>query len=178
MKESIVLIGMPQCGKSTVGKIVAERTGYLFKDIDRMIEEAYFCRRTNPLPCHEIYKKEGPDYFRKLESECFERAMQDSHSVIATGGGTPIHTSHFSKLTDQSQVFFLYCTFETIWNRISALKEMPALISVGNPFMTLQELYKSRLVNYLAYSHHKIDASSKSTEEVVEAILSVVTVPV
>lgn len=178
MKESIVLIGMPQCGKSTVGQIVAEKTGYLFKDVDRMIEEAYCCRRGNPLTCHEIYKKEGPDYFRNMEKECFEKAMQDDHAVIATGGGTPIHTPNFTRLTDQSQVFFLYCTFETIWNRISALKEMPALISVGNPFMTLQELYKSRLVNYLAYSHHKIDASSKSSNEVAEAILSVATISV
>lgn len=178
MMDSIVLIGMPQCGKSTVGKLVAERTGYLFTDIDRMIEEAYYCRRSTPLTCHEIYKKEGPDYFRNIERDVFTKAMQNDHVVIATGGGTPVHNPDFTRLTDQSAVFFLYCTFETIWKRISLMKEMPALISVGNPFMTLQELYKSRLVHYLAYSHYKIDVSMKGTEEVAEAILSVLTVPV
>ena len=178
MTESIVLIGMPQCGKSTVGQLIADKTGYLFKDTDRMIEEAYFCRRMTALSCQDIFKKEGPDYFRNIEKEVFAKAMEDDHVVIATGGGTPVNTPNFNKLTDQSQVFFLYCTFDTIWKRISTLKEVPATISVGNPFMTLQEMYKARLVHYLAYSHHKIDASIRSAEEIAESILSVASVAV
>jgi shikimate kinase len=169
---------MPQCGKSTVGKLVAEKIGYLFKDIDRMIEEAYCQKRMSPLSCPEIYKKEGPDYFRNLEQDVFNKAMQEDHVVIATGGGTPIHTPTFNKLTANSQVFFLYCTFDVIWGRVSALKQMPALISVGNPVMSLQELYKSRLVQYLANSHHKIDASTKTPAEIAEAILSVASITV
>jgi shikimate kinase len=169
---------MPQCGKSTVGKLVADKTGYLFKDTDRMIEEAYCCRRMTHLSCQDIFKKEGADYFRNIEKEVFAKAIEEEHVVIATGGGTPMHAPNFTQLTDQSQVFFLYCTFDTIWKRMSSSKVMPAMISVGTPFMSLQELYKTRLVHYLAYSHHKIDASSKSPEEVAESILSVASVAV
>lgn len=178
MTESVVLIGMPQCGKSTVGKLVAEKIGYLFKDIDRLIEEAYAQRRMSPLSCTEIYKKEGAEYFRNLEQDVFARTIEEDHIVIATGGGTPIHTPTFNKSTASSQVFFLYCSFDVIWQRVSSLQQMPAHISVGNPLMTLQELYKSRLIQYLANSHHRIDVSKKTPIEIAEAILSVTSIPV
>ena len=65
-KENIVLVGMPACGKSTVGAILAETMGKRLIDTDAYIVEK------NGMPISEIFAKYGEPYFRKLEHEAIE----------------------------------------------------------------------------------------------------------
>ena len=78
---NIVLIGMPGCGKTTVGRILAEKTGRRLVDTDRMIEEKA------GIPCGEIIRTRGEAAFRALETEAAREAGKASGSILATGGG-------------------------------------------------------------------------------------------
>ena len=80
--ENIVLIGMPGCGKTTVGMKLAEITGKKLLDTDRMIEE-----RNGGELCGDIIRRLGEDEFRRMETEAVKEAGKCSGCVIATGGG-------------------------------------------------------------------------------------------
>ena len=78
---NIVLIGMPGCGKSTVGKILARLTGREFVDTDAMVEE----RTGRSIPA--IFAEDGEETFRQLETEAVADAGRRSGLIIACGGG-------------------------------------------------------------------------------------------
>ena len=80
--SNISLIGMPGCGKSSVGQALAERLGKTYVDLDEKIEEL----AGTPIP--DIFAQYGEEAFRRLESEAVARYSKENHQVIACGGGT------------------------------------------------------------------------------------------
>ena len=89
---SIVLIGMPGCGKSTVGKAVADALGRPFLDTDRMIVQA--CGMEIPA----VFAKYGEARFRELEAEAVREASTRQGAVIAVGGGAPLRPENRAHL--------------------------------------------------------------------------------
>ena len=79
--QNIVLIGMPGCGKSTVGKLLAEALGREFCESDALVE------REAALSIPEIFRREGEAGFRKRETAALAELGKHSGAVIATGGG-------------------------------------------------------------------------------------------
>jgi len=79
--ENLILIGMPGCGKTTVGKLLAEKTGKRFVDADEELE------RTNRRPITRIIPQEGEAAFRALETKTLAELGKQPGLVIATGGG-------------------------------------------------------------------------------------------
>ena len=78
-KDNIVLIGMPSCGKSTIGVVLAKAMGYRFVDSDLVIQD-----RTGKL-LHEIIEKEGLEAFNRIENDV-NMSLDYHKAVIATGG--------------------------------------------------------------------------------------------
>ena len=81
MKNNLVLIGMPGSGKSTVGKILAEKMGFSFVDLDAVIEN--MANKS----ISQIFSEDGEPAFRDLEQKSAEEVSTQSRQVIATGGG-------------------------------------------------------------------------------------------
>lgn len=81
MKRHIVLIGLPGAGKTTVGKLLAERIGAPFVDIDAIIS------RRMQMPVTRIFAEFGESKFRELEVEAVRQVLNGPPSVIAPGGG-------------------------------------------------------------------------------------------
>ena len=82
MAERILLVGMMGAGKTTVGRLLAERLGWAYVDSDEQIEQA--TGRT----VREIFEDDGEPAFRRLETKALEQAVQtDRDSVIAVAGG-------------------------------------------------------------------------------------------
>lgn len=79
--KNYVLIGMPSCGKTTLGLLIAEKTGREFVDTDKLVEQAD--GRTIP----EIFAEEGESSFREKEREQVKIASQKENAVISCGGG-------------------------------------------------------------------------------------------
>ena len=100
-KENIILIGMPASGKSTVGKIIAERLGREFIDTDALIEE----RAGISIP--EIFAKFGESHFRDLESEAIRELATKNGTVIATGGGAILREENTRALRENGRIYFI-----------------------------------------------------------------------
>ena len=100
-KENIVLVGMPACGKSTVGAILAETMG------KRLIDTDTYNVEKNGMPIPEIFAKYGEPYFRKLEHEAIEELSAQSGCVIATGGGAVLDPQNVHALRRNGRIYFL-----------------------------------------------------------------------
>ena len=100
-KENIVLIGMPASGKSTVGKIVAERLGRKFVDTDEIITERI------GMSIKEYFEQYGEVEFRKIESEIIADLACETSLVIATGGGAILADENVCNLKFNGLLFFI-----------------------------------------------------------------------
>ncbi len=101
-KSNIVLTGMPSSGKSTVGKIIAEKTGRVFIDTDEEIVKSEGCEIS------EIFKCHGEEYFRDVESKIIkEISEKTSGAVISTGGGAILKSENITNLKRNGTIFFI-----------------------------------------------------------------------
>lgn len=100
-KDDIVLIGMPSCGKTTIGRLVAEKTGKAFVDLDEEIEK----REGRTVP--EIFGESGEKYFREVESAVAREVLSRGGQVVATGGGTPIAEKNRYEIRKNGFVVYL-----------------------------------------------------------------------
>lgn len=154
--KNMVLIGMPGCGKSTVGKALAKRTGRVFVDADAEIVKA--AGRFIP----EIFAEDGEPGFRSLETKVLEQICKQSGTVIATGGGAVTVPENYNILRQNSTVIFL--------NRdLAVLPTEGRPLSQQNP---LSELFECRLPLYRQFCDCEIDGNS-SVETVVSHIMEV-----
>lgn len=100
-KRNLALVGMPGCGKSTVGRLFAARAGRVFVDLDEEIVREADC----PIP--EIFARDGEAAFRDLESAVLARFSKQCSLVIATGGGAVIRAENRRLLRENSVVAHL-----------------------------------------------------------------------
>ena len=115
---NVYLIGMMGSGKSTIGKILAQKLNYRFFDTDVLIEGV----AGKPIP--SIFANEGEDYFRDLETQVLKEVSAYRSSAIATGGGIiqkPINWSYLR----QGLVVWLDVDVEILKKRISGDENRP-----------------------------------------------------
>ena len=132
--ENIVLIGMPGCGKSTIGKKMAAETGKKFVDTDILVEE----KAGKSIP--DIFKEDGEAVFRKLEAEVMALVGKESGQVIATGGGCVLNLENVRNLKQNGTVVFIKRDIKKL-----AVEGRP--LSQGSD---LEEMYEKRLPFYMA----------------------------
>ena len=111
MKKNIVLIGMPGCGKTSIGKILSEKINLEFYDVDKYIEEM-----TDEL-ISSLFKK-GEEYFRDTESSAIKEICKKENIVISTGGGVIKREENIKELKEKGKIFFIDRPLENIINDI------------------------------------------------------------
>ena len=100
-KENIVLIGMPGSGKSTVGRILAGRTGRPLADTDQLVTE----KAGKPIP--DIFREDGEPAFRDLESSVIRDLAKTGGQIISTGGGAVLRPENVTALRQNGRLFWL-----------------------------------------------------------------------
>lgn len=100
-KQNIVLIGMPASGKTTVGKILAEKTGKAFADTDELITEK------TGMEISEYFEKFGEEKFREIEKEVISDISKMSGLIISTGGGAAMNSDNIHALKRNGTVVLL-----------------------------------------------------------------------
>lgn len=152
--ENIILIGMPGCGKSTIGKGLAEALGKEFVDADQALE-AHFGR-----PITEIIPQDGEAAFRAMETEILEMLGKKSGLILATGGGCITQPRNYPLLHQNGCLFWLK-------------RDLQKLPTHGRPLSQknkLSELYKVRKPLYQAFADVTID-NDGDTNQTIQQIL-------
>jgi shikimate kinase len=114
------LIGFMGSGKSTVGRLVAERAGAEFRDLDRLIEAAA------GMSIAELWAVKGEAEFRRIESELLPGALA-GHSVAALGGGAPLSDGNWKTIQERALSVFLDVPFDQLWSRIRQETHRPLI---------------------------------------------------
>lgn len=137
--NNIYLIGMPGCGKSTLGKAISEKLNMTFTDTDEMIVQKA------GMPISEIFEKYGESHFRDIETECIKEISLKENFVIATGGGLPLRQENRDAMKATGTVIFIDVDLEMLINR-SAFGGRPLL--EGDGVAKLTALYNARYEIY------------------------------
>ena len=140
-QRNVVLIGMPGCGKTTVGQALAQRLGKDFVDVDEEIVRAAGCS----IP--EIFAQEGEEGFRRRESQVVREAGSRTGCVISTGGGVVTRRENLWPLRQNGTIFHL-------------LRRLTALPTEGRPVsqrVAAEELWRQRAPLYAAFADEVID---------------------
>lgn len=163
--EHLVLVGMMGSGKSTVGRIVAERTGRVLIDSDEVIEAA--TGRT----VREIFATDGEDAFRELEAAALREALAtDEPAVIAAAGGVVLRPDNRRLLTASSaRVVWLMADPTLLIERVRSGMHRPLLDH--DPEATLQRMWEERQPLYQEVADAIVSVDNRSISEVVEAVL-------
>ncbi len=166
-RTNIVLTGFMGCGKTTVGKILAQKLHYQFVDTDQLIEKK--CSKT----VQEIFAAEGEEAFRQMESELAGRLGQMEGLIISTGGGMMLKPQNVSALQRNGRIFCLIATPEEIFKRISGEKigKRP-LLNSATPLQRIIELTREREKCYRQFI--QIDTSGKSVQEIAEGLIKII----
>jgi shikimate kinase len=117
--ERIVLVGFMGTGKSTIGRSLAERLGWAFRDMDAWIEERV------GLSVAEIFRDRGEPFFREEERRVALETRTLRHHVIATGGGAFADPATRAALQDGAATVWLRCDIETILQRVGGDASRP-----------------------------------------------------
>lgn len=163
MPTNVILVGMMGSGKSTVGKLVADRTGREFIDLDAMIEK----RAGKKIV--DIFEEAGEEGFRDLETETLEDVASATHAVIATGGGVVIRPENRRILQDLGIVVWLDAPPEELLRRIGDDESRPMLHG-QNPLKRLERLLSDRRGFYADASHIHLDTTELTPDEIADRV--------
>ncbi|MEC8752540.1 MAG: shikimate kinase [Pseudomonadota bacterium] len=140
-KKTIVLVGIMGAGKSTVGKILADRLGMRFFDADQEIERAAGCTIT------DFFEKYGEVEFRKGEERVISRILAGEPCVLATGGGAFMSEATRLLIKKMATSVWLRVSFEVLAKRLEKRSDRP-LLQTTDPQQTLKALIKKRYPIY------------------------------
>ena len=155
--ENVILIGMPGCGKTTVGTILSGILGKKFLDADTELE----ARAGRPIT--EIIPRDGEAAFRKLESDVLKDLGKQSGLVIATGGGCVTIPANYEALHRNGTI---------VWLK----RDLDALPTDGRPLSQvgkLEAMYQKRAPMYAAFSDFSVEntlSPEKTAEEICQRL--------
>ena len=139
---SIILIGMPSCGKSTLGVLLAKKLGMEFIDSDLLIQKKH------GKLLHELIAAHGNDGFLVIESEV-NCSISEQNAVIATGGSAVYSESAMRHLASLGKIVYIHISYEEMETRLGDYAHRGVVMPAG---YTLRDLYNERAALYARYA--------------------------
>ena len=136
-RGNLFLVGMPGCGKSTLGRLLARRLDKLFYDADVELER----RLGVSIPV--IFELEGEPGFRDREETVLADLVTHTNVIVSTGGGVVLRPANRERLKQGGTVLYLHATPDTLWERTRHSKHRP-ILQAPEPYARVQELYTAR----------------------------------
>ena len=162
----IVLVGMMGAGKTSVGRLIADRLGVPFHDLDQEIEHRAGQRVA------AIFAEQGEEAFRSLESDLLSEILSRTTSqvVVSTGGGIVTIAKNRELLEDPNlNVVLLEASIDEILERLPADDARPLLR--GDRRSALETLWQSREAQYRHVAKYVVRTTGLSIDEVAQAVL-------
>lgn len=166
-RPRVVLVGPPAAGKTTVGRLLADRLSVPFVDTDDLV----VARAGKPVS--DIFVDDGEEEFRRLEAEAVAEALTRD-AVVALGGGAVLAEQSRTRLAGQP-VVLLTSTVPTSAARVGLNRDRPLLL--GNPRQRLRQLLAERLPLYREVAVAEVATDDRSPDEVADAVLAAVSAP-
>jgi len=167
---NLIITGFSGTGKSIVAKEVARRLNWDFLDTDDEI-----VKQTGK-PIAEIFRHDGEDAFRELEREMIRKICQQSHTVVAIGGGAIVDPQNYELLAETGLIICLEAKPEIIYERLfreaacSLETEVRPLLAVDNPLERIRQLKATRQ-SYYAKADWTIHTDGLSISKVAEEVI-------
>lgn len=160
--KNIVLIGMPACGKSVTGVVLAKALKMKFIDTDLLIQDAA------GKGLQDIIDEEGIEAFKGLEEKVLS-ALDTENTVIATGGSAVYYDAAMEHLKEKGTVVYIQVSLETVMKRLKNIKTRGVAMGKGE---NLEGLYKMRVPLYEKYADITVKSDNKdSMEDTVSEII-------
>ena len=164
MKNKVVLIGMPGCGKSTIGKLVSKELNFNFVDMDNYIED--MTSKTIP----QLFEQ-GEEYFRDFETLACKKLSEKNNILISSGGGVVKRKENIEILKKESYIIFIDRPLEELLNDID-ISTRP-LLKDGRKKLIM--LYEERYEIYKS-SADKIVKNDKGINDTINIIKEVISI--
>jgi len=167
-KPNIVLIGFPGVGKSSIGKLVAERLALPFVDTDEEIV------RQEGRPITHIFRESGEPFFRELERGVIRQVSQLEGAVISTGGGSVLDPGNVELLGQHGHLIYLTATPEAVYERLKDQTDRPLLLAQTRWELAekIRQLMRRRAFDYIQ-STNVIDVTCLDREDVADRIIRI-----
>jgi len=162
LRPTVVLIGPPGAGKTTIGKAVASALGVDFHDTDAAIEADQGCSIS------DIFVLEGEPAFRSLERAEVARALGTERGVVALGGGAPMDPDTRA-LLEGHVVVFLDVAIADAAKRVGFDGSRPLLAI--NPRASWTKLMNERRPTYESVATHRVDTAGRPVDDIVDEIV-------
>ena len=164
MDKNLVLVGMMGSGKSTIGRIIANRLNLKFFDIDKIIENE------NGLKIAEIFKIKGEKFFRNTEEKISIKILKSSGNVIALGGGAFLNDKIRNELKIQSTTIWLKWSPNLLVPRIINSKVRPLAYNLSEKELTKLMETRSKIYTKADY---KINCDKLDKNKIIKKILDI-----
>ncbi|RZS43175.1 shikimate kinase [Herbihabitans rhizosphaerae] len=162
----LILVGPPGSGKSTVGRLAAERLGVDLRDTDADVEAAV------GKAISDIFTEDGEPAFRSAEEQAVATAVREHSGVLALGGGAILSERTRAVLAGQRVAFLNVGLGEGV--RRTGLSTARPLLAGVNPRATFKQLLDARLPLYRQVAAIEVDTDERTPDEVVDAVLAAV----
>lgn len=166
INKPIFLCGMMGSGKSTIGKLLAQKLSTVFCDLDHEI-----VRREGSY-VSEIFTHRGEEYFRNIEREILLQKAKMEKGVVALGGGSLQDQKITTHLKEKGWLIFLDAPLSVLSNRLKNATNRP-LLQTNNKEANEEKIRK--LLNFrrplYTQSHFKIDVSEKTAQDIADLII-------
>lgn len=164
MSHNIYLIGFMGVGKSTIGKLLAEKTKTELVEMDETIEEE------QKMTINEIFAGYGEQYFRDLESELIEKIARQENKIVSCGGGAVLRPENVANMKKSGTIVFLSATPESIYQRVRYGTNRPLLNGNMN-VEYIAGLMEKRQAVYEKAADVTVSTDGKEKQEIVGEIL-------
>lgn len=165
IQDRVFLIGFMGAGKSTVGKLLADRLGFRFVDLDAAIE----ARAGRSIA--EIFAEDGEPAFRAMEHEALLEYAGESGLVVACGGGVVVEHANRAVLRESGTVVYLRVTAEEALARIGDRSTRPLLSATGGGEIAATMLLRARGALYSSTADITIDTVGSEPKSIVDRII-------
>lgn len=162
MHRNIVLVGFMGTGKTSVGRVLADRLGWIFSDTDHHVEEKA------GMPVSQIFAEQGEEAFRQLETEALQELLGLQNRIIATGGGAVLKEENRRLMEEGGLVVALNAAEEVIVERVREDAARPLL--AGNVEERVRLLMEARRTAY-AFAPVQLDTGRLTVQQAAERII-------
>jgi shikimate kinase len=162
----IVLIGLMGAGKTTVGRILADRLGWSFLDLDQQIESK------NGRTVAEIFAQDGEKEFRRLERQLTAELASADRIVLAPGGGWALYGENTTAFSADAAFIWLLVSPEEAVNRLRAAPDSRPLLAGPDPLERARSLHEARSARYEELGW-PVATEARQPEEIANEILSI-----